>query len=244
MSQSTGPASGTSLVSELKVVAIALAAAVALVLIGSRIDWHAAAWSTMLSYLSFPLIVGLVVGTVCGIAAHRFGSPQGKKDVLKDIVAPIAGFFSFVVALGALGLALRTIDVNVQTQREMKIVDLLSDYHKRYDMLYDKKREAKTADLQREYYIRFWELIVEEYGDWTAGYIPPGVWSAWMKQRQEEHTRNKPIGDAQGMTFRAGWEMYSEFAKGRQDEFIAFMNRVYQGDEAAYKNGPPAALPR
>lgn len=213
-----------------------LALGIALTMAMTTVDWRT--FSATIVAFSSDTLIGIALGVVVSIiVARAVRSRDGQEGLLKDVVAPIASFLSFVVAFAALR-------ANVQTQHELKTVDLLSHYHERYDHLYDTKAKASTEKDQREYYQRFWELIVEEYGDWSRTYIPQEHWSAWMKQREQEFRDNKHIGDDDSMTYREGWDWYKRCAAGRQDTFIDFMGKVFCGNRAVYENGPLAKSAR
>lgn len=146
---------------------------------------------------------------------------------------------SVLISAMSFGFAVCALLYTVHKEREMKIIDLLSHFQQRYDQItYEVKSEVQAlpeaqARPLEAYYYRFWDLQLEQYQAWKAGFITPEIYSSWMEQRQREWGRNWAVG---GKTYQDGWRETKEYLNNK--EFADFMDKVFAGDRAAYADGP------
>lgn len=136
---------------------------------------------------------------------------------------------SFFFAVGALLYTVRK-------EREMKMLDMLSHFQQRYDLVvYDVKSKVQAGNARalEAYYYRFWDLQFEQYQDWKAGFITPEIFTSWMDFRNREWQQNEEVG---GMKYQQGWEESRKYLG--DEKFSQFMKEVFKGNRAAYANGP------
>jgi hypothetical protein len=169
--------------------------------------------------------------------------------------ATINSTFSVVASFVSVVLALSAVIVTINTQRQLKEIDLRQNFLKRYDELVFEVKprtmsapansddEKKAAQLMAfSYYHRFWDLQLEEYQFWREGLIDKQIYASWMDFRRSEMQNNESL---QGISYRQAWDEMTKYLKGRErpalnyySEFINFMDGVFQGKSESYENGP------
>ena len=152
---------------------------------------------------------------------------------------------SLFLAILALNRGLENQRSSIENQRDMKSVDLLVSFQKRYDDLaYDVRSRVDSKGKALEYYHRFWDLQFEQYQYWKSGWIKREIYSSWMDFRQKEFDQNDPVG---GISFQDGWTLTErdyllpalQQRAAAYKDFTDFMDKVLHGDSSQYRNGPP-----
>lgn len=147
-------------------------------------------------------------------------------------------FLTAIFTAGSVAIAAWAVIRTDQTQYEMKRIDLLTDYHNRYDKLvYEDKYHVSSKQEADDYYRRFWDLIYEEFSSWRRQFIDPDPFSDWMRFQKNEWYLNPYIGtNSNAVDYQTGWTnamVYQDDA-----EFSNFMVHVFNRDEKLYTNGP------
>jgi len=153
------------------------------------------------------------------------------KDIL-ELTSLIIASVSLIFAYAAF----RTSD---KTQHQLKNMDVLADFQKRYDHIaYDVKGAATNEVQALEYYHRFWDLLGEEFRAWNDGSIDTVTFSSWMKFRHREWTNNSPEGHEPTISYKDGWNKTTNYLA--EPQFTWFMEQVFNGrHEEVYTNPPP-----
>jgi hypothetical protein len=116
-----------------------------------------------------------------------------------------------------------TIVQTVRITRDTKAVDVILQCTKRYDDLvwvqkhqvYEKKLPATT------YYIRFWNLQLEQFQFWLLGFLSDEIFKYWLTCRFKEWKEDKAEGE---VGYKDGWGRAMEVLP--RSAFITFMQRV------------------
>jgi len=181
---------------------------------------------------------------------------------------------SMVMSAASVVLALITLNSSISNQRhlisnqrEMKGIDLLATFQKRYDELaYDVRSRVNdptklvardsasqstqfndstktTSEKSKDWYHRFWDLQFEQYQYWKLGYINKDIYVTWMEFRKHEWDTNDSLA---GMTYQEGWTETKEHHFGGGSDrgayyknFTKFMRDVFDGKTNVYLAGPP-----
>jgi hypothetical protein len=158
---------------------------------------------------------------------------------LRNKLALISTIFSGL----SWGFAIGALMYSVSTQYQMKNIDLLIYFQKRYDdVAYDMKGRVGKEYKPEDYYHRFWDLQFEQYQYWRLGLIRQDIYSSWMGVRLSDWKRDEDLG---GMKYRQGWEEAQRYLSNGStnnpkyyDDFVKFMNAIHDGHTEVYINGP------
>ena len=71
---------------------------------------------------------------------------------------------SFILSGLSFWFANHALNTTLETQQELKGIDLLVYFQKRYDdLIYDGKKKVNDKNTATDYYHRFWDLQFEQY---------------------------------------------------------------------------------
>ena len=110
-------------------------------------------------------------------------------------------------------------------QREMKILDVVAMYQRRFDEIrFNSIGRVGTAEgpSADDYWRRFWNLQLEQFNQWFQGYIPDDTYRYWMNSRVSERNRGWSVG---GKTAKEGWEGSMDVMEGTG--YFLFMSIVF-----------------
>jgi hypothetical protein len=99
--------------------------------------------------------------------------------------------------------------------------------HRYMDTVFDAKMLVKEGKVKGEdYYLKFWNLQIDQFQYWTLGYIETEIYRYWMQCRHRESERNETLG---GISYDAGWKLAQE-QLCPPPAFVEFMTKVFHGD--------------
>lgn len=129
--------------------------------------------------------------------AHHYWTLRNKLLVASIVISAVSICFSAAsvgLALWALTKSIENQRQSIDNQRDLKGIDLLVTFQKRYDELaYDIRSKVDSDERATEYYHRFWDLQFEQYQYWKVGMIQPEIYGSWMEFRRQEFVRNYKI---------------------------------------------------
>ncbi|SRR6266478_5183842 len=177
--------------------------------------------------------------------ADNYWTLRNKLFVASIAISAVSICFSAVslgLAVWALTKSIENQRQSIANQRDLKGIDLLVTFQKRYDELaYDVRSKVDSDEKATEYYHRFWDLQFEQYQYWKLGMIQPEIYGSWMEFRRQEFVRNYKI---RNVTFQEGWLEGKNYLfagdpkrSGYYKEFADFMDGVFRGEDWRYK--PP-----
>ncbi len=124
----------------------------------------------------------------------------------------------------------------MRVSHRQKMLDVASDFNKRYDDILYVMLPKVGKDVPVEaYYHRFWNLQVDQYHAWQLGFVPNSYFAYWMQERHLEAKENQSVG---GVPFQECWK--SAKLGLRDKEFAGFMEVVITDSvETAMRRYPP-----
>jgi len=111
--------------------------------------------------------------------------------------------------------------------REVKSMDVAIECQNRFmDTVYDARSLVEDGKMgDHSYYLRFWNLQIDQYQYWALGYVKTDIYRYWMRCRFREWSHNKTLDR---MDYRQGWEFAIEQLSPPLG-FIEFMTKVFNG---------------
>jgi hypothetical protein len=121
---------------------------------------------------------------------------------------------------------------NARLQKRAKVVDVISDCHKRYETLIYEIRAKIGREITLDSYIRrFWELQNEQFVLWRFGFIPNHIFRYWLSRREKEH--NLPLVPGETMTAEQSWGKIKD--ELQNPPFVRLMDQlITKGHKSAY----------
>jgi hypothetical protein len=140
--------------------------------------------------------------------------------------------------------------INIQRQHEMKMIDLMTHFQGRYDVLmWEVAPAVDDIEDARSYFSRYWNMQLEQYEYWQEGLIEDDVYAYWMGLRREAYNdaEYRPFRTFPDYTFQQGWAFAKDDLHVERDtyRFEPFMQEVMTGTRsieaimAEYKRPEP-----
>lgn len=140
--------------------------------------------------------------------------------------------------------------INIQRQHEMKMVDLMTHFQNRYDVLmWEVAPAVDEMEDAQSYFSRYWNLQLEQYEYWQEGLIEDDIYAYWMGLRRATYNdaSYRPFRTFPEYTFQQGWTFARADLHVEADSygFDGFMREVMTGDRpiaeimAQYKRPAP-----
>jgi hypothetical protein len=136
-----------------------------------------------------------------------------------------------LAAIFAVILSIFTFRFSQRRLHEMKTIDLMRSFQDRYDRLVFEDSIDETPEGERHFYLRYWNLQLEQYQYWKQYLIEDGIFEYWMALRREAYNETMhPFRRKLSVPFAKGWEEAKQGLKlglHRGGDFQRFMDHIF-----------------
>jgi len=132
----------------------------------------------------------------------------------------VLGLLISAILIAGYRLVLR--NKNLEIIKELKRIEITYDFQKRFESIYSEYNIGKKSDDEiNSYFLKFWNLQIEQFQYYIKDYIDEDAFLYWMRHSIQKI--NNPL-KIENITYKEGWEHASEIIPNKR--FVIMVNEL------------------
>jgi len=132
----------------------------------------------------------------------------------------VLGLLISAILIAGYRLVLR--NKNLEIIKELKRIEITYDFQKRFESIYSEYNIGKKSDDEiNSYFLKFWNLQIEQFQYYIKDYIDEDAFLYWMRHSIKKINNHLKI---ENITYKEGWEHASEIIPNKR--FVIMVNEL------------------